>query len=156
MTQDDTLVSPNVSACLKPGAWKTQPALGLSPTKSGGTHRAESPNLSGSFCILLSPRCLWLGSVRCPPFRVSKHPSASLLALISRDLRQFPALPQIFLFAYSATSIREANAPLLGLQVRGGVGNAIQWFTFLLCRSASRWTSTITLKPKQLYEHRNP
>src|SRR5688572_1098755 len=55
MTQDNTLVSPNVSACLKPGARKTQPALGLSPAKLGGTHPAESPNLSGSFCIGSAP-----------------------------------------------------------------------------------------------------
>src|SRR5690242_7862280 len=92
MTQENILVSPNVSACLKPGAWKTQPALGLSPAKLGGTHHVESPNLSGSFCI--SPFS-WRGSI----------PSLDFpgLTQISRPLADFSPLFRSALFHSFAT-----------------------------------------------------
>ena len=80
----------------------------------------------------------------------------ALRALISRGLHRFPALPKNFSFRDLFS--RQRTSLCRGYKFEAALGTQFSGFYFFIfcCVSASRWTSTITLRPEQLYEHRNP
>jgi hypothetical protein len=110
MTQNTYSVSPKPSACLRPGARKTNPARGLSLAEIGGTRR-KRPHPSGSSCILPSaiyipeaPRLrpgdtLESATIRMqhPPFQAA-HSATSTSPIVS--FCPFRPLPRAWLFTY--------------------------------------------------------